>query len=104
MRTSCFFVAAAALALFVGCRQDPQPQPYPQPYGQPYPQPTPYPQSYPPPAPYPQPPVAPPPGPAPQPNLLGVEKRPDGTCWWTPPALQPGQAAAPMQVPCPPGM
>jgi len=79
-------------------QQYPQ-QPYPQPYAPP---------AAPPPAP-PPPPVAPPPAPPAQPPggqptaIPGIEKKPDGTCWATPPAFG-GAPAAPIQIPCPPGV
>lgn len=99
---------AATCALCVAaCKEDPPPPQYPQ---QPYP-PQPYPQPYqqpPPPAPAPAP--LPPPAPAPAPTgtgagaIPGVEKKADGTCWITPPALG-NQPAQPIQLPaCPPGM
>ena len=89
-------VTTVALLALTACNNDPPPQ-YP---------PQPYPQQYPPPQPYPQPPTT---TPVPQPGgtgtptaIPGVEKRPDGTCWATPPQLT-DQPPVPFQVPCPPG-
>lgn len=94
----------------IGCREEPPPPQYPpQPYPpQPYPQPYPQPQAYPPPAPVPAPVPAPPttspPATTGTPTAIpGIEKRPDGTCWATPPALG-GAPPQPFQLPCPPGI
>lgn len=108
-------VTTVALLALTACNNDPPPQYPPQPYPQQYPPPQPYPQPPPPPAqPYPQPPAQPYPQPptttpVPQPGgtgtptaIPGVEKRPDGTCWATPPQLT-DQPPVPFQVPCPPG-